>query len=82
MWGPTALNGIAKRLLHHISAEYGATSLTEAAKLNPDSGLIDVLRMSGRGNIGFEAKRGILIAKLVISFLKEHLGVELAKLQL
>jgi hypothetical protein len=82
MWGPTTLNGIAKRLLRHISAEHGATSLTETARLNPDSGLIDVLKMSGGGSIGFDAKRGILIAKLVISFLKEHLGVELAKLQL
>jgi len=82
MWSPTALNGIAKRLLHQISAEYGAISLTEAAKIEPDSGLIDVLRMNSGGQTSFEAKRGILIAKLVISFLKEHLGVELAKLKL
>ena len=80
MWGPTALNGVVKRIARFIATEFGTLSKEELAGVSPRlNGLILPFDVEeGDGLLGFEERKGALVKKIVVSFMRECLDVDIS----
>ena len=80
MWGPTALNGVVKRIARFAATEFGTLSKEELAGVSPRlNGLILPFDVEeGDGLLGFEERKGALVKKIVVSFVRECLDVDIS----
>lgn len=84
IYGPKALDAIARRIIRHTSAAFGPISEVELKRISvaPGDEIFPFQVKMGEWCLGFEAKRSDLIKKIVIFFLRHYLNINLDHLKL
>jgi hypothetical protein len=81
MWGPGAFDRVVKRIIHCVSTEYGPMSEEELVGASRKSQCLILPFDLGQdnANVGFKGKRASLVKKIVASFLRECLEIEIRR---
>lgn len=79
MWGPNNLDGIVKRILRFGSSDLGSLSDEGCPPISEEE-LQHLLPEHEREMI-FEVRKGRLVRKITLSFIKECLDLDIAHLQ-
>lgn len=80
LFGPTTLDAVVKRIMRMISVTFGPISDADlVTSQNSEDHILPFEMQTRDGNgSGFESKRASLVRKIIVSFMRECLDVDVS----